>query len=488
MQSWRKCSCIFFEKHFMQKIFRWVFISLAAFAVLLLFIGVVCFKTLDKTAYEQTKFYQRELAALDSITEIKNQNLDSAVQVGWARVNLLPPFTTPIAIDAHRGGKHFESVHDSIYLRAFVFKQGNQKIAFISADLLIIPPSVSKLFDTILKQEGFDASNIFFTATHTHTSIGAWYQSYVGEIFAGKYDERVPKFIATQISKAIVDAEKNCSVAKIGYAAFPTSKLVFNRLVTQMAHLPDSLGTVDSMLRIVKIEKENGERASIITFAAHNTVFHENLMMLSADWCGLLMKKLNESGKINFSSFSAGAVGSHGPYEFSKEQETEARYMADGVSKIVLQNFDSIKTDFICNMRMIHLPLYLREANLRVTENIVVRPWLFKKLFGDENSFINTFQIGNVFFAGMPCDYSGELVSKMDSAANRKKLNLVVTSFNGGYIGYITHNKRYLLNTYETRTMGWFGYRNGEYMNEVVMRMMNLSYAQGSKRNPTATN
>ncbi len=456
----------------MHKIFRWGLISLAALAVLLLFIGVVCFKPLDKTPYEQTGFYQRELAAIDSIVEIKNSDSDSAVQVGWACVNLLPPFATPIAIDAHRDGKHFEGVHDSIYVRAFVFKQGNQKIAFVSTDLLIIPPTVSKLFDTILKNQGFDASNIFFTATHTHTSIGAWYQSYVGEIFAGKYDERVPKFTAAQISKAIVDAEKKCSVAKIGYAAFPTSKFVFNRLVTQMAHLPDSLGTVDSLLRIVKIEKENGERASIITFAAHNTVFHENLMKLSADWCGLLMKKLNESRKINFNSFSAGAVGSHGPYEFSKEQETEAKYMANGISKIVLENFDSIKTDFVYNMRMIHLPLYLREPNLRVTEAIVVRPWLFKKLFGNENSFLNTFQIGNIFFAGMPCDYSGELVAEMDSAANRKNLKLVVTSFNGGYIGYITHSKRYLLDTYETKIMGWFGDRNGDYMNEVVMRVM----------------
>ncbi len=456
----------------MQKIFRWTFISLTAFIGLLLFVAVICFKPLDKTAYRQTEFYKKELAAIDSIVEMKNPNSDSAVLVGWACVNLLPPFSTPIAIDAHRGGKYFEGVHDSIYVRAFVFKQGNQKIAFISADLLIIPPTVSKLFDTILKQKGFDASNIFFTATHTHTSIGAWYSSYVGEIFAGKYDERVPKFIAAQISKAIIAAEKNCAAAKIGYADFPTSKMVFNRLVTQMAHLPDSLGTVDSMLRIVKIEKENGERASIITFAAHNTVFHENLMKLSADWCGLLMKNLNESGKINFSSFSAGAVGSHGPFEFSKGQETEAKYMADGISKIVLQNFDSIKTDFVYHMHMVHLPLYLREPNLRVTENIVVRPWLFKKLFGDENSFINTFQIGNVFFAGMPCDYSGELVAEMDSAANRKNLNLVVTSFNGGYIGYITHSKRYLLNTYETKTMGWFGDRNGDYMNEVVMKIL----------------
>ena len=121
---------------------------------------------------------------------------------------------------------------------------------------------------------------------------------------------------------------------------------------------------------------------------------------------------------------------------------------------------------------MIHLPLYLREPNLRVTENLVIRPWLFYKLFGDEKVYINTLQIGNIFFAGMPCDFSGELVNEIDSAAVRNSLNLLVNSFNGGYMGYVTDSRRYKLNTYETRTMGWFGDNNGDYLSEVVIRIL----------------
>ncbi|HLP51575.1 MAG TPA: neutral/alkaline non-lysosomal ceramidase N-terminal domain-containing protein [Chitinophagales bacterium] len=451
----------------------YIFLSLL---VVLLLVAITCFKPLDNTPYQQTEFYKQQLAAIDSAVQFHHpisstQNLE----VGWARVNLLPPFTTPIAIDANRGGKHFEGVHDSIYVRAFVFKQGNTKVAYISADLLIIPPSVTKLFDTILQQQGFDQSNIYFTATHTHTSLGAWYNSVVGKIFAGKYDERVPVFIAQCISNAIVEAEKNCAPAKIGYGEYTTRKLVFNRLITQMAHLPDSLGEVDSLIRVVKIEKQTGEKAAIITFAAHNTVFHENLMRISGDWSGLLMKQLNESGKMDFACFSAGAVGSHGPYEVTKDQEAEAKYIANGVAKIVLQSFDGIPVAAIDSATPItfhHLSLYLREPNLRVSDNIVVRPWLFKKLFGNEPMHINTLKIGNIFFAGMPCDFSGELINEIDSAARENNLHAVVTSFNGGYVGYITDSRRYNLNTYETRVMGWFGDRNGEYMSEVVMRMM----------------
>lgn len=437
--------------------------------------AVVCLKPLDHTPYQQTDFYRKEMSLVDSLFRTDfPQEQDSVLHVGWSRINLLPDFTTPIAIDAKRGGKHFDGVHDSIYIRAFVFKQGDKKVALVSADLLIIPPSVTRYFDTILSKEGFDTRNIFFTATHTHTSLGGWYPSVVGEIFAGKFDERVPMHIAATVAKAIVEASSKTSAAKIGYANFPCSKLVFNRLLKQMAHLPESLGKVDSMLRVVKIEKANGQQAAILTFSAHNTVYHENLMQLSGDWSGKLMAKLGAEEDIHFNSFSAGAVGSHGPFEFSKNQEQEAEYMADGIATIVRDNFKHISTRNISSMRMVHLPLYLREPNLRVTDNLVVRPWLFNKLFGKEKSFVNFFQLGNILFVGMPCDYSGELTAEIDSVAQLKNRQVIVTSFNGGYIGYITDARWYHLNTYETRTMGWFGEHNGDYLNEIVMRVLSF--------------
>lgn len=128
-----------------------VFKMFLALILVWLVAALICFKPLDTTPYQQTAFYKKELAVIDSVvSNLPSAIHDSELLVGWSRANLLPPFTTPIAIDANRGGKHFEGVHDSIYVRAFVFKQDETKIAYISADLLIIPPSVTKMFDTIL--------------------------------------------------------------------------------------------------------------------------------------------------------------------------------------------------------------------------------------------------------------------------------------------------------------------------------------------------
>jgi neutral ceramidase len=448
------------------RFFKRLLKTILVIAALLIFVAIACLKLVDTIPYQQTDFYKKELEAI-ARTPVSARNVSpiSGFEAGWSRVNLLSPFTTPIAIDAHRGGRHFEGVHDSIYVRAFVFKEGPKKIAYVSADLLIIPPTVSKILDTLLSNEGFDSRNIYFTATHTHTSIGAWHDSYVGKLFAGKYDPRVPVHIADCIADAIKHAEKNCAPAKVGYAAISTSNLVFNRLVQKD-------GKVDSILRIVKLEKINGEKAAIITFAAHCTVFHERMMQITGDWAGLMMDQLDSSGKINFACFSAGAVGSQGPYEVSKDQERESKYMADHVAHIVLASYDSILMTDVHTLSMEHVPLYLREPNMRISQQIAIRPWLFRKLFGDEKTYINTLQIGDIYFAGMPCDFSGELIPALDSAARQDHLHLLVTSFNGGYIGYVTDSKWYELNKYETRTMGWFGPGTGDYFSEVIRRLM----------------
>jgi hypothetical protein len=48
----------------------------------------------------------------------------------------------------------------------------------------------------------------------------------------------------------------------------------------------------------------------------------------------------------------------------------------------------------------------------------------------------------------------------------------MVTSFNGGYIGYITPVKYYDVDHYETRTMNWYGPGTGEYIVTCQQKMM----------------
>ncbi|MGK0138130.1 MAG: neutral ceramidase [Algoriphagus sp.] len=116
----------------------------------------------------------------------------------------------------------------------------------------------------------------------------------------------------------------------------------------------------------------------------------------------------------------------------------------------------------------IQLPLPLRKASPRILKNWALRPWVFKWLFGESPAFIKVLSIGNTLMIGLPCDFSGELMEDLDRYAQSKGLNLIVTSFNGTYAGYITADKHFDFENYETFTMNWFGPYNGAYFSEVV--------------------
>lgn len=73
---------------------------------------------------------------------------------------------------------------------------------------------------------------------------------------------------------------------------------------------------------------------------------------------------------------------------------------------------------------------------------------------------------------GTPCDFSGEFNPSLDSLAAKHGLQMMVTSFNGGYIGYVTPDKYYDEDHYETQLMNWYGPGNGAYMNQCIEHLI----------------
>lgn len=68
----------------------------------------------------------------------------------------------------------------------------------------------------------------------------------------------------------------------------------------------------------------------------------------------------------------------------------------------------------------------------------------------------------------VPCDYSGELALELyeDMPAGAQ---LLISGFNGGYVGYITPDEYYhSVKKAETREMNWTGPYTGSYMQEVL--------------------
>ncbi|HCX76055.1 MAG TPA: alkaline ceramidase, partial [Algoriphagus sp.] len=64
------------------------------------------------------------------------------------------------------------------------------------------------------------------------------------------------------------------------------------------------------------------------------------------------------------------------------------------------------------------------------------------------------------------------IYEKWDQLAQEKGLNLIITTFNGGYIGYITPDELYDEHFHEVREMNWYGPGNGQYFDELITRII----------------
>jgi neutral ceramidase len=373
--------------------------------------------------------------------------------VGYARQNITPTYQTATAGYGNRLGKKVSAVHDSIYVRCMVIDNGAKKVAVVTADLLMMPPEVARLLEGELPSVGFTADNTYFGATHSHNSVGNWSHGAMTVMY-GDYDEELVHRIKDKILVAIKAADASKVSATISAAHIPVTDAVRNRI--------NRSNPVDSLLRVIRIVRADSAKLLLLNFTAHATCLSDENIVLSADYPGQLTRAIEEDG-YSFAMFMAGAVGSHAAK--TKEREWSCvEEMTKKLTSALSQDTGEFKTVTDTSLWMGRVPLELTDAQFKVFKDWRLRPGAFNRLLGDYPEYITGLRIGNLLMLGTPCDFSGEFYAKLDSAAEANGMQMMVTSFNGGYIGYVTPGKYYDVNHYETQLMNWYGPGIGEYL------------------------
>ena len=422
---------------------------------------------IDDTLLEESPYFKTAEIIIDSLDATFQINNAKYFKAGWAKTNITPSYKLPLAGYGARNGAYVSEVHDSVWVRGFVFDDGFNKYAIITLDALIVPPAVTKKLQFLLPEMGYDLSRIYMSATHTHCSVGGWANSWIGHQFAGEFNQQIVNDLANSIIITIKKAEKELSHAKIGFGSYNAEKLVRNRLV-------GNKGNTDPWFRIIKIQKEDGSIGLITSFAAHATVFSHRQMKYSRDYPGALVDSLEKIDNIKIAAFCAGAVGSHSPNINGSDNYERISNLSSELFTLANENINSIQIKSIKSMGSLLFDIPLREAHLRISTKLRIRPWVFNKITEQSKAYLSLLKIGDIILVGTPCDFSGELINDIESKANRFNHNIMVTSFNGGYIGYITNDKWYDLKEYETFTMNWFGPYNGSYFVYLINNLMEI--------------
>ncbi|GHA79058.1 Neutral/alkaline non-lysosomal ceramidase, N-terminal [Pontibacter akesuensis] len=432
----------------------------------LLLLTACVVRPIDRSPYQEAEYYEETLEDLqESPVEVIQGD---TVQVGWAKVNITPPTGTPLAGYGKRLGMDYETVHDSAWVRTFAFSNGSTQAYYVALDLLIVPMEVLAQLEKAYPKLGLKPEQVYLTATHSHTSFGGWGKKLGIKIMSGKYDEELVNGLVQQIVESMQAAKANLQPTKIGYGSTSAASLVRNRLLddTDNPYYKDRQNR-DTQLRFVKFERADGTTAVLSSFAAHPTILPSMTPTLSRDYPGVLVDTLE--ARVGFSSFSAGAVGSHSAIYFDGDTYASTGMVGSRLAKLLREELRDVPTAYVQTLGYGRVPLELPKPSWRISKNLRLAPFLFNTVFGKHPAYVTSLQVGDIVFLGAPADYSGEFVEQIVQQAQAQGLYAIVTSFNGGYIGYITPDKYYDLDEYETRSMNFFGPHSGSYLTEIIL-------------------
>ncbi len=428
--------------------------------------------------YFESEYFKKSCAEIDSL-EKSNSPVKGLLMAGFSKVSITPTLNSstdnfekgefvqlPLAGFGARKGAPATGIHDSIFVKAAAMKVENNLVVFVGADLLIMPPIITDSVMNILEQKGLTRDNVIFSATHSHSSLGAWGPGFTGEEFAGEFNSNLVKWLVQQISKAVLTAVADMKQASISTGDFNAANYIRNRLIGE-------LGTKNDDFSYVYLQQNNGKKAVIGSFSAHSTTMGSKNFEISGDYPGYWQRKMENNG-IDFAIFMAGAMGSQ-THSGEGEGFEKPRFIGEALADstiIHLQN-PGLKDSVL--MAAATIKLNMPEYHFRLTTTRNLSSGLTKKLMPmPENAVLQAVRLGNFIWVTAPADFSGEYALQLKNSLAVKGFDANITSFNGSYVGYIIPGRYFYLDDYEPKTMGFFGPAMGDYTFDLINQMTNI--------------
>lgn len=450
---------------------------LLALILLLVLLLVFTLDEVDEQAYFETDYYKNTIVQIDSSLS-SMQKSQGQLKAGFASINITPQISSEeeVAMDgrfqevplAGYGAreKPANAVHDSIFAKAIALEVDNQTIIFVGTDLLIMPPAVAaKVSATLEQKTGLKRGQLYFGATHTHSSAGAMSEGWVGEQFAGAYQAAFVAWLSEQMVGVVENALADLQDARIGFGDFEAEEYVKNRIIGETGRLND-------IFTFMVVKQDSARTALLGAFAAHATTLGASNLAFSGDYPGYWERKLEEE-TVDLAVFFAGTVGSHS-YRSKGDDFERAQYIGEALADSVRAYVPHILFQDSVSFAAFSAPIQIPELQIRLGEETHLRTYLGRRLMpGTDRPSIQGMKIDNFIWMTLPCELSGEYAIDLKNALAQQGYHSVFSSFNGAYLGYIVPAKYYHYDHYESKLMGWYGPSMGDYLMELLFRSCN---------------
>lgn len=439
--------------------------------------AVIFFNATDPvntTPFYNSGYYKTTGERLDSLKKEVVFSTDSLYS-GFSKESITPSLNNsqedfetgkfknvPLAGYGNRKGKASAGIHDSLFIKSLALRSGDKTVVFISGDMLIMPPNITDKVAELLEKEGILRQQLFFSATHSHSSVGAWGAGLLASQFAGDYNPNIEKWLVLKIVKAIKNSMADLSPSVIGYGQFPAAGFTRNRLTGEK-------GTKNDDFNYLVVQQTGKRKAIVGSFSAHSTTLGDENMLFSADYPGYWQREMEKH--CDLALFFAGSVGSQSPVA-KGDGFDKSKYLGEALADSLLKVAPQVQTSSNPVFSYISLKTDLPSFGIRLIGKRPFEPWVSKMMMPyPDHVYLQAVRIGNLIWITTPCDFSGEFALQIKNTLDSHGFESFVTSFNGSYIGYVIPGKYFYLDEYEPKTMGWFGPTTGDYFMELIRHL-----------------
>ncbi|MCM8817603.1 MAG: hypothetical protein NC913_08885, partial [Candidatus Omnitrophica bacterium] len=366
---------------------------------------------------------------------------------------------------------------------------GNKRVVIITSDLLYFPKSlVNNLKTEISKRFQMKFSDIFITASHTHTGPFLDERLCFGEKPLPDYTSILEKEIIGGVISSINDEED----VTIGYAAKDNVDIgiINRRKKTEkgIEMLPNPEGKVDKNLCVLSFEKVKGNpKVILLNYSCHPTTLSTSIYEISADYPGVVQREIENYYSGSICMFTNGCCGDVRPGIIENGRFTGGNFNdIERMGKILFGNVVELveKTNLLNDFGILsfsenfHFPLnpeFIPENEKRLKDIIKIYEEKFGYHVPDEwKNFMNKelkekkeipdyvegeiqiIKIGDVFLVGIPGEAMVEIGLRIRKHSKNKKL--FICGYANGSIGYIPTRQAVIEGGYETTSFLYYLY------------------------------
>jgi len=367
-----------------------------------------------------------------------------ALRAGAARVVLDPPL--PI-VRAGYGPRKATATRtlDPLAVRAVVVASGGHAVALVLADVVLVPDALARDLERRLADLGLDG--VLFAGTHTHSSFGGFDARPLAQLAGtGRYRPEVAEVLAARAAAAVRAAHARLRPATLSVARDRLSGWAENR--------SRDGAPVDDALTVLRLDGPGGAPvATVAVVAAHATQIPRTEPVLSAEYPGAAMRRLEGEGDVAL--LLQGAEGDARPPGMGAAAvEAAGRYVADHVAAAARAAAPVPPT----------LGYAAVEVGLPPAEPQMLRSFFLRRPaanllwpFAPRATRVTVLSLGGVILLCVPGEPTAEAAARLAGPAPSQPDRIVrVVGVAGGYVGYVEVPERVRAGAGEGRR-AWLG-------------------------------